>query len=69
MTRYVAPTCYAPKIQYFQDEDPEGMGSGEDQEEDEEELEGDGSLPSAEDLDGSEVQYYITLHTLTAKSR
>lgn len=47
-----SPTCYAPRIQCFQEEDLEGTNSGEGQEEDEDELEDDGSLPPVDDLDG-----------------
>lgn len=49
-TRYEVPARYAPRIQCFQEEDPEGPDSDED---DDDELEDDGTLPSVDDLDGA----------------
>ena len=52
-TRYAVLLYYAPRIQCFQEEDPEGPDSNEEEEVDEEDLEDDGSLPSVDGLDGA----------------
>lgn len=52
-TRYLVPVRYAPRIQSFQEEDPEVPDSDEEEEEDGMEFEDNSSLPSVDDLDGA----------------
>jgi len=52
-TRYAVLLHYAPRIQCFQGEDPEGPYSDEGEGVDEEEFEDDDSLPSVDEPDGT----------------